>query len=258
MLIVERPTQLLLPAPPTNLCVPSPCGPYSQCRDIGGTPSCSCLPNYIGNPPNCRPECVINSECASNLACIREKCTDPCPGSCGANAECSVINHTPICQCAIGFTGDPFSNCYPKPLRMLFPICCSMFISLNYCDYPIAQPVIEANPCDPSPCGPNAECNNGVCKCLPEYQGDPYRGCRPECVLNSDCSKDRACIRNKCLDPCPGTCGQNAECRVINHIPTCTCILNYVGNAFVSCSPAPGTIFVYKKDCTISLIYIPF
>lgn len=106
-----------VPTPITNPCVPSPCGPNSQCRDINGSPSCSCLPNYMGVPPNCRPECVINSECPSNMACIREKCRDPCPGSCGSGATCSVVNHTPICSCPEGFTGDPFSYCNlaPKP-----------------------------------------------------------------------------------------------------------------------------------------------
>lgn len=96
-------------------CVPSPCGPNSQCRDIGGAPSCSCLANYMGVPPNCRPECSINSECPSNRACMRERCRDPCPGSCGAGAQCTVINHTPVCTCPEGYTGDPFTNCFPKP-----------------------------------------------------------------------------------------------------------------------------------------------
>lgn len=98
----------------TNPCIPSPCGPYSQCKDINGVPSCSCLLNYIGSPPNCRPECVINSECPSNKACIREKCLDPCPGSCGLNALCNVVNHVPICSCLPRYTGDPFSNCIPE------------------------------------------------------------------------------------------------------------------------------------------------
>lgn len=98
-----------------NPCLPSPCGPNSQCRNIGMTPSCSCLPEYTGSPPNCRPECSINAECSSNLACIREKCRDPCPGSCGVRAQCSVINHTPICSCPPGYTGDPFTNCVIKP-----------------------------------------------------------------------------------------------------------------------------------------------
>lgn len=96
-------------------CHPSPCGPFSQCRDINGSPSCSCSSTYIGSPPNCRPECSINAECPSNKACIQEKCRDPCLGSCGFNAICTVINHTPACSCSEQDTGDPFTNCYSKP-----------------------------------------------------------------------------------------------------------------------------------------------
>ena len=96
---------------PRDPCIPNPCGPYSECRNIGETPSCICLQNYIGSPPNCRPECTINSECPSNQACIRQKCTDPCPGSCGILAQCNVINHTPICLCPVGYTGNSFERC---------------------------------------------------------------------------------------------------------------------------------------------------
>lgn len=100
-----------------NPCVPTPCGPNSACRAIGNTPACSCLPNYIGRAPNCRPECTISSECSANLACVNERCVDPCPGSCGLSAQCHVINHSPSCSCLSGFTGDPFSGCYPLPSK---------------------------------------------------------------------------------------------------------------------------------------------
>lgn len=106
--------------------------------------------------------------------------------------------------------------------------------------FPAAPTIID--PCDLHPCGPNARCNNGVCVCLPEYQGDPYVGCRPQCVMNTDCVHDRACIRNKCADPCPGTCGRNALCSVYNHIPICTCPARMAGNAFVQCSIVEGTV----------------
>lgn len=97
--------------PTGNPCIPSPCGPNSQCRVVGDQPACSCLPNYIGRAPNCRPECTINAECPGNLACQNEKCTDPCPGSCGVFTTCTVIKHAPNCQCNTGYTGDPFSGC---------------------------------------------------------------------------------------------------------------------------------------------------
>lgn len=96
---------------PLNPCIPSPCGPNSECKIKSNRPVCSCLPNYFGSPPNCRPECIINSECPLTKACINQKCVDPCPGSCGYNAECQVINHVPICHCLNGFTGDPFTGC---------------------------------------------------------------------------------------------------------------------------------------------------
>lgn len=95
--------------------MPSPCGPNSQCRAIGSTPACTCLPNYVGRAPNCRPECTINAECPSNLACQKEHCRDPCPGSCGSSAICRVVNHGPVCTCLPGLTGDPFSGCSPVP-----------------------------------------------------------------------------------------------------------------------------------------------
>jgi hypothetical protein len=79
--------------PSGNPCVPSPCGPNSQCRAVGNTPACSCLPHYVGRAPNCRPECTINAECPSNLACQNTRCGDPCPGSCGVQATCVVVKH---------------------------------------------------------------------------------------------------------------------------------------------------------------------
>lgn len=102
---------------PINPCQPSPCGPNSQCREVNKQAVCSCLPNYIGNPPGCRPECTVSSECPQNKACIEQKCSDPCPGVCGLNADCQVINHSPICSCRSQFTGDPFTRCHPIPRK---------------------------------------------------------------------------------------------------------------------------------------------
>lgn len=113
-------------------CNPSPCGPFSECRKNGNIAACSCLQNYKGKPPNCRPECVINQECPKYLACSNEKCIDPCEGSCGVNTQCTVVNHSPICTCNPGFNGDPFTACsqtpYSKPSIYHF----ILFIYLNF------------------------------------------------------------------------------------------------------------------------------
>lgn len=55
----------------------------------------------------------MNSDCSSNRACINQKCVDPCPGTCGINAECSVVNHSPLCSCHPGYVGNPISGCSP-------------------------------------------------------------------------------------------------------------------------------------------------
>lgn len=96
-----------------NPCQPSPCGPNSQCKNVNENAVCSCLPNYSGTPPTCRPECTVSSECPNTRACINQKCLDPCPGTCGRNANCRMIKHSPICSCKNSFTGDPFTICYP-------------------------------------------------------------------------------------------------------------------------------------------------
>jgi hypothetical protein len=115
---------------PVNPCVPSPCGPNSQCREINAHAVCSCKPNYIGMPPSCRPECVTSSECPQDKACVREKCFDPCPGTCGVNARCQVLNHNPICSCSPGYTGDPFIQCQVEPSEILPKILFSDFLQV--------------------------------------------------------------------------------------------------------------------------------
>ena len=91
------------------------CGPFALCsRMEDDREICSCPVGYIGNPyTECRPECTIDSDCTLNLACINQRCIDPCPGICGINAECYVLSHQPDCSCPPGYTGDPYSRCFP-------------------------------------------------------------------------------------------------------------------------------------------------
>lgn len=104
---------------PKDVCSPSPCGANSLCRQINGQPVCSCIPGFIGTPPLCRPECVVNSECPPNRACSNQKCRDPCVGTCGVGALCQVVNHSPICSCPPSYTGDPFVRCRILECRYL-------------------------------------------------------------------------------------------------------------------------------------------
>lgn len=155
---------------------------------------------------------------------MNQKCQDPCTNvmNCGANAKCKTISHSPRCFCDSGLTGDPYSYCEQQQDA-----------------YPE-----KTSPCEPSPCGPNAVCKEynsaGSCSCLPDYIGNPYEGCRPECTVNTDCVPSKSCIRNKCQDPCPGTCGPIAICTVVNHLPTCTCPVGYSGDPYQRCDVLKG------------------
>lgn len=108
---------------------------------------------------------------------------------------------------------------------------------------PPKESIVPTNPCQPSPCGHNAKCrieySSAVCECERDYHGNPYEGCRPECLVSSDCPMHRACIRSKCEDPCPGTCGVQAICTVSNHVPICSCPEGYTGDAFRICQLVP-------------------
>lgn len=77
------------------------------------------------------------------------------------------------------------------------------------------------------------------------YLGVPP-SCRPECSTSSDCEQSRACVNQRCIDPCPGSCAPNARCQVRGHNPICTCPQGYSGDPFVNCyvvkSKYPGHI----------------
>lgn len=212
--------RLLPPSP----CVPNPCGPNAQCVvSPEGHSMCRCPEGMGGDPTGpigCHGyECIEDDECSDHQACISYRCRDPCPGSCGINANCRVEKHHPVCTCNPGLTGNPVIRCFP-----------------------LALPAPK-NPCLPSPCGANTICkvvrNKPVCSCIPDFQGDPRTGCSPECVLNTDCALDKVCLNRHCVNPCSlgDICGVNAICKVRDHAATCVCPNNFVGDAFYQCIP---------------------
>lgn len=234
---------------PNNPCDPSPCGPNTQCSLLSnGFAKCTCLPGYLESPNTirgcveprnpCEPNpCGAGASCdpSRNPVCFcREptignpykNCVEPIkadvlcqPGPCGRNSDCYVTENREKCFCKPGHIGDPYSSCQLQP----------------------------TNPCYPNPCGPNAVCKvdqNGLplCACLEGTTGNPVgpEGCQSyECRVDDECSLDRACIGYRCRDPCPGSCGTNALCRVEKHHPVCSCIHDFTGNPVIRCYPIP-------------------
>lgn len=120
------------PPAPLNPCDPSPCGPNSICVKSGETPACSCQPGFIGAPPNCRPECTISAECPAALACVAQKCKDPCIQACGPRAICSAVDHRASCTCEPGLEGDPFQGCSLPRGKKITAIAIILFFIIHY------------------------------------------------------------------------------------------------------------------------------
>lgn len=54
---------------------------------------------------------------------------------------------------------------------------------------------------------------------------------------DSECGPSTACVNQRCQDPCAdgNPCGNNAECRVRNNRPICSCPTGWGGDPQVQC-----------------------
>ena len=220
-----------------------------------------------------RPECTTDPECPDHLACIREKCQNPCfTTTCGVNAECRVQRHRAVCICRPGYEGDPYRICEE---RKIYPFCTPesefyRFLSFLQClagcksddECPLTQACIQRECQDPCPyeqCGIKAFCtvnrHRAKCQCPPGHKGSPYVECRPyECLTDPECPTTLACRNEKCVDPCD--CAANADCEARNHRGICTCRPGYTGDPYVEgCRPSKITIV---REIKASFSIIPF
>ncbi|XP_046673785.1 C-type lectin domain family 18 member B-like [Homalodisca vitripennis] len=111
------------------------------------------------------------------------------------------------------------------------------------------------DPC-PGPCAQNSSCR--VHKHVPFCSCSPGQILQTKCLENADCPLDRACIKQKCEDPCYNICnGNNTSCRVRNHIPYCTCKEGFYGDPLTACNqqylagswpPFPGAKKRYEVE----------
>lgn len=183
---ILRPILPFLAEPFGQPCMSSQCGPHSECtadKLNNDGYSCQCLPNFIGTPPNCKPECQSNDECETHMACHDRVCKNPCINEiCSKNAKCTVKMHVPTCECERNYTGNPFIECTPvrKFLRNTSFECtadddCS---ANSTCIDHVCK-----NPCNGTKCGVHAECNvsnhSAICSCRAGYTGEPHRACHP-------------------------------------------------------------------------------
>ena len=244
--------------PRSDPCSPTPCGPGTTCSlNRDGNPECRCIGGYTPNPDTitgCKPECSVDPDCRMGFVCRGHQCQkkpDPCdPNPCGPGARCSVNGAgNAICQCEAGLIPKPdtITGCGPECVRDA-----DCFQRSNHvCQSQRCVP--RPDPCDPSPCGPGAECSvtgggNAICRCQPGLIPNPdtISGCKPECTRDPDCQHGYVCQSQRCVekpDPCdPSPCGPGAECSVTGG-----------GNAICRCRagliPNPDTISGCKPEC---------
>ena len=57
------------------------------------------------------------------------------------------------------------------------------------------------------------------------------------CDNNNDCPDHTSCRNRLCINPCAldDPCSANANCKVLNHEPVCTCPDGYIGDPTISC-----------------------
>ncbi|KAI4455120.1 endoglin-related [Holotrichia oblita] len=203
-----------------EICHPNPCGPNTNCQVYNYTAVCECLPGFMGSPlAGCRHECDYDGDCGLSLACIDNKCQNPCYTKCGQNAECiGVKDHAAICKCPQGYYGRADISCRPE--------CTSNSECPSY--KPLCSLYTCKDPCE-SACGVNAKCDlrgiTPICSCPPDTVGSPYEYCRPY-------TKEDICS--------PNPCGVNTKCEsgsddAGNERPVCTCLPGYFGNALTGC-----------------------
>lgn len=274
-----------------DVCSNVHCGPNAQCIGRNHQYFCECVPGYSGNPNDIHGGCTVIrlDRCTSSIDCpdthvcvtIRggdgyKECVHVCEEKqCGTNSECTGRNHRLICECAPGFTGNPYDvhgGCELPPRD----IC-------NHdsdCDgNEICRPVESGvkdcvGVCNQHICGVNAHCigklHRPICECRNGFFGDPNDiriGCQPPspniCEDNRGCPEYKICRSNEnnikdCFDVCRSTrCGPNAQCIGRAHQPVCECNPGYSGNPvdfLHGCKPPPRDVCQINADCEINKV----
>lgn len=223
-----------------------PCTRPSECEVVPSLPVrtmiCVCPSGYVSSGSGtCKPTtpiatiggCITDDDCGPNTACINSICRNPC--NCGPNAECRIKNHKPVCTCKQGYEGNPDIECIQIGCRHDTD-CSGQHACVNRQCLPVCSP-------DGQSCGNEAKCyginHRAVCECPPGLMGNPNVACvLVGCRADSECPTNRACINNKCENPCviSNPCDSPMECKVYNYKAECSCPIGFNGDMAVGCS----------------------
>lgn len=162
-----------------------------------------------------------------------------CPRECGTHEQCTWVGQWPECTCISGFErrGASCENVNECDAAGSCPAdaSCADTEGSYSCICPAGTKLSGsgnearcADPCDPSPCDPHAECavqaDEAVCSCTGNYTGD-----------GRSCALDDRCAALAC--PAHGSCS------LATGTPACVCASGY---------EAMGELCVDKDECVSS------
>lgn len=226
------------------------CGICAECKVKNHVAQCSCPTNFLGNPlvactqvaltcdgtcecdeiGYCTKSCHIEADCACGETCANGKCRNKCSShhTCAQGQICTKGACLPGCRSS--------NDC----------------ASTEVCTNKKCQDACK----EPNGCGQDALCRASdrrkLCVCPDGYQGDPLIKCVPyECQSDDDCESNKKCsVDGACRNPCleHKACGLNAQCRVVERKPHCTCPPGYIGNGLIECKQG-GNEDCLKNPC---------
>ncbi|KAK3931322.1 Fibrillin-1, partial [Frankliniella fusca] len=215
------------------------CGTCAVCRVSNHNVQCSCPAALLGDP---LVACVKPARrCGADAGPCDCDEAGYCANRCGAHADCDCGESCEQGRCRVRCS--PGAGCPPGLICVggsCLPGCRS------HADCPNDRACLSGqcgDPCTRSPCGLNALCrvsdHRALCLCPDGFQGEPTKACTQyECLEDSDCEPNKRCGPDKaCRNPClePGTCGANAQCRVVGRRAQCSCPPGRIGNPQVEC-----------------------
>lgn len=151
---------------------------YENCR---GNPYEACVPEE-------EPECREDGDCPSQLACLNQRCQNPCTiiQPCYEPAKCKVLPSLPVrtmvCICPSGYISSGSGTC--QVIKSILRVECK-----SDSDCPSDRACVNAICKDPCACGTNAICHvrdhKPTCSCITGYDGNPDIECVPGMYCNS-------------------------------------------------------------------------
>ena len=156
------------------------------------------------------PECRVDQDCPSKLACISQSCQNPCNvnNPCQFDQRCVVIDSLPsrsvACVCPDGTVLSNSGQCTQGNFHGSF--------------YPIDQVQLVK------------------CKIHEWFSFLFTVSAVPQCRSNSDCRTSEVCHTGSCINACIiFKCGANAVCTTTVHDIACTCRPGFTGNGRDGC-----------------------